>query len=48
MHFYAFHLMPWPYLPDDFAATHDTSLGGVRKRSVRPQARPRGLQPLAG
>src|SRR5260370_35669690 len=25
MHFYAFHLMPWPYLPDDFAATHDTA-----------------------
>jgi alkanesulfonate monooxygenase SsuD/methylene tetrahydromethanopterin reductase-like flavin-dependent oxidoreductase (luciferase family) len=25
VHFYAFHLMPWPYLPDDFAATHDTA-----------------------
>ncbi len=25
MRFYTFHLMPWPYLPDDFAATHDTA-----------------------
>src|ERR671936_2232932 len=25
MHVYTFHLMPWPYLPDDFAATHDTA-----------------------
>jgi len=23
--FYAFHLMPWPYLPADFGATHDTA-----------------------
>src|SRR5579864_3945282 len=25
MQVFAFHLMPWPYLPDDFAATHDTA-----------------------
>jgi alkanesulfonate monooxygenase SsuD/methylene tetrahydromethanopterin reductase-like flavin-dependent oxidoreductase (luciferase family) len=25
MRFYMFHLMPWPYLPDDFAQTHDTA-----------------------
>jgi len=25
MRVFAFHLMPWPYLPDDFAATHDTA-----------------------
>ncbi|GAC1313773.1 MAG: LLM class flavin-dependent oxidoreductase [Chloroflexota bacterium] len=25
MHFYAFHLMPWPYLPEDFGVTHDTA-----------------------
>ena len=25
MRFYAFHLMPWPYLPADFGATHDTA-----------------------
>ena len=25
MQIFVFHLMPWPYLPDDFAATHDTA-----------------------
>jgi alkanesulfonate monooxygenase SsuD/methylene tetrahydromethanopterin reductase-like flavin-dependent oxidoreductase (luciferase family) len=25
MQVFVFHLMPWPYLPDDFAATHDTA-----------------------
>src|SRR6266545_2978953 len=25
MRFYVFHLMPWPYLPEDFAQTHDTA-----------------------
>ncbi|MBO0681888.1 MAG: LLM class flavin-dependent oxidoreductase [Candidatus Dormibacteraeota bacterium] len=25
MQVYAFHLMPWPYLPADFAETHDTA-----------------------
>ncbi|HZT05830.1 MAG TPA: LLM class flavin-dependent oxidoreductase [Chloroflexota bacterium] len=25
MRFYMFHLMPWPYLPDDFGQTHDTA-----------------------
>jgi alkanesulfonate monooxygenase SsuD/methylene tetrahydromethanopterin reductase-like flavin-dependent oxidoreductase (luciferase family) len=25
MRFYTFHLMPWPYLPEDFAQTHDTA-----------------------
>ena len=25
MKFYFFHLMSWPYLPDDFAATHDSA-----------------------
>ncbi len=25
MRFFVFHLMPWPYLPDDFAQTHDTA-----------------------
>jgi alkanesulfonate monooxygenase SsuD/methylene tetrahydromethanopterin reductase-like flavin-dependent oxidoreductase (luciferase family) len=25
MQVFVFHLMPWPYLPDDFAASHDTA-----------------------
>ncbi len=25
MQFYFFHLMPWPYLPDDFAERHDSA-----------------------
>src|SRR5689334_18361029 len=25
MQVFVFHLMPWPYLPDNFAATHDTA-----------------------
>jgi alkanesulfonate monooxygenase SsuD/methylene tetrahydromethanopterin reductase-like flavin-dependent oxidoreductase (luciferase family) len=25
MQVFIFHLMPWPYLPDDFAKTHDTA-----------------------
>ena len=25
MQVFTFHLMPWPYLPDDFARTHDTA-----------------------
>jgi len=25
MRFFTFHLMPWPYLPDDFADKHDTA-----------------------
>src|ERR671935_2427135 len=25
MRIYTFHLMPWPYLPEDFGATHDTA-----------------------
>ena len=25
MKFYFFHLMSWPYLPDDFAQTHDSA-----------------------
>src|SRR5436190_22347376 len=25
MHVYVFHLMPWPYLPEDFAQNHDTA-----------------------
>jgi hypothetical protein len=25
MQYYFFHLMSWPYLPDDFAQTHDSA-----------------------
>jgi alkanesulfonate monooxygenase SsuD/methylene tetrahydromethanopterin reductase-like flavin-dependent oxidoreductase (luciferase family) len=25
MRFFVFHLMPWPYLPDDFSQSHDTA-----------------------
>ena len=47
MRFYAFHLMPWPHLPDDFAADPRHRLGGLReRRCTTPSARPRGLQPL--
>ena len=38
MRFYMFHLMPWPYLPDDFAADPRHGLGRLRERPVRSRA----------
>ena len=37
MQFYMFHLMPWPYLPDDFAATHDAAWVTVENSLYDPQ-----------
>ena len=38
MRIYMFHLMPWPYLPADFAQTHDTAWSSARTRCTTPSA----------
>ena len=41
-----FHLMPYPYLPDDFDERYDIAVADVPEQALRPQARPRALPPL--